>query len=285
MGNNRGNAYSHKHKKYRPDDYKYWDFSLDELISIDIPSMLNYVLSITKVKTLSYIGFSQGSAQAFGSFSRHVELGKKINIFIALAPTTKLRGFNHWLVNTFIQSKPELSYLVFGRKAFLSSVLFWRNILTRSLFTFFMDKANRFLFGWNSASIDQAEKAALYNHIYSYTSVKVVVHWFQIQQSNRFQMYDDVTHGRKQLGYRPYLPPSYNISNIRCPIALFYGGSDTLPNTSALLEDIKPVYIRKYSNLEHLCFMWSKDAHTTIFEEILELLMQHNPSLNKEKAN
>lgn len=239
--------------------------------------MINYVLEVTKVENLSYIGFSQGSAQAFGSFSRHVDLGKRINIFIALAPTTKLRGFNHWLVNTFIQSRPELSYLIFGRKSFLSSVLYWRNILTRSLFTYFMDRANNFLFGWNSANINEREKAVLYNHIYSYSSVKVVVHWFQIQQANRFQMYDDVTNGRTKPGYRSYLPPSYDVSNIRCPIALFYGGSDTLPNTSALLEDLRPVYVKKHSEFEHLCFMWSKDAHKTVFTEIVELLYKYNP--------
>src|SRR5690606_22152555 len=152
--------------------------------------------------------------------------------------TTKIKGFHHRIVNSFINSKPEFCYLIFGRKSFLSSVLFWRNILTRSLFTYLIDKCNHLLFGWTGNNIDEQEKPALYNHIYSFTSVKVVVHWFQIQQSNHFQMYDDINRGRPKYGYRHYIPPIYQVSNIKCPIALFYGGSDSLPNTSALLDDL-----------------------------------------------
>lgn len=237
--------------------------------------MINYILKVTKVPKLSYIGFSQGSAQAFGSFSRYSHLSEKINIFIALAPTTKIKGFHHRIVNAFVNSKPEICYLIFGRKSFLSSVLFWRSILTRSLFTYFIDKSNHLLFGWTSNNIDEQEKPALYNHIYSFTSVKVVVHWFQIQQSNHFQMYDDVVKGRSKYGYRHYMPPVYHVSHIKCPIALFYGGSDSLPNTNALLEDLKPVYVNKFSEYEHLCFMWGKDAHKTVFVEIIDLLEKY----------
>ena len=40
-------------------------------------------------------------------------------------------------------------------------------------------------------NIDEKEKATLYSHLYSFASVKQVVHWFQIIRHQRFQMYDE----------------------------------------------------------------------------------------------
>jgi len=50
LGNNRGNKYSYKHTHLKPSDDKFWDFSLDEQIMIDIPTMLEYVLTTTEAE-------------------------------------------------------------------------------------------------------------------------------------------------------------------------------------------------------------------------------------------
>jgi lysosomal acid lipase/cholesteryl ester hydrolase len=183
-----------------------------------------------------------------------------------------------------INLQPEIVYRIFGRRAFLSTTLFWRRILTRSLFTKLMDYSNTFLFGWTGSSFLESEKSALYNHIYSYTSVKVVAHWFQIQQAGRFQMYDDAQHTRGA-GYRPYRTPKYQLSNIKCPVALFYGGADTLPNFKSLLDELDPVYVRREPELEHLCFMWGREAHTTIFPDVVRLLRQYDPLASKSRPS
>lgn len=54
-----------------------------------------------------------------------------------------------------------------------------------------LDYCLYYLFNWTTAEIGQAEKRILYYHFYSYTSVKSIVHWFQIIRSRRFQMYND----------------------------------------------------------------------------------------------
>ncbi len=54
-----------------------------------------------------------------------------------------------------------------------------------------IDQSCKFLFGWDMANIEPADKPLLYSHIYSYSSVKSVVHWFQLMRSKRFQVYDD----------------------------------------------------------------------------------------------
>ncbi len=60
FGNVRGNRYSRAHVKYNPNhDEAFWDFSWDKMASIDLPSMIYYILNVTKHTQISYIGHSQ----------------------------------------------------------------------------------------------------------------------------------------------------------------------------------------------------------------------------------
>lgn len=43
-----------------------------------------------------------------------------------------------------------------------------------------IDGCLMYLFGWKSNQIDPVFKIAAFHHLYSYTSVKSIVHWFQI---------------------------------------------------------------------------------------------------------
>ena len=86
--------YSKKSLLLSPNSSKFWDFSLDDLCMKDIPSSLEYILDLTKPPSgkLSYIGFSQGSAQAFAALSVNPPLNEKIEVFIALAPAFSPKG-------------------------------------------------------------------------------------------------------------------------------------------------------------------------------------------------
>jgi hypothetical protein len=45
-------------------------------------------------ESLSYVGFSQGTAQAFAAFSSNPKLAAKVNLFVALAPSTRVKGIH-----------------------------------------------------------------------------------------------------------------------------------------------------------------------------------------------
>ena len=60
---------------------------MDQFALYDIPGIITYILDITKSKSLSYIGFSEGAAQAFASLSIYPNLNEQVDVFIALAPT------------------------------------------------------------------------------------------------------------------------------------------------------------------------------------------------------
>eukprot|EP00826_Nyctotherus_ovalis_P011870 TRINITY_DN13093_c0_g2_i2.p1 TRINITY_DN13093_c0_g2~~TRINITY_DN13093_c0_g2_i2.p1 ORF type:complete len:365 (+),score=73.25 TRINITY_DN13093_c0_g2_i2:84-1178(+) len=64
----RGTQYSRKHEKYRPDMEEYWDFSFEELGTIDGKTCIEYVKSVTGKKVI-YFGTSQGFMQLIAAFS------------------------------------------------------------------------------------------------------------------------------------------------------------------------------------------------------------------------
>lgn len=97
LGNFRGNMFSTGHKSLNCDEDKcFWDFSIDELVSSDLPAMIDYVLKTTDSRKLhAYIGVSQGSLSMMSLLSEKPEFSTKISKVILLAPVirlSKIRG-------------------------------------------------------------------------------------------------------------------------------------------------------------------------------------------------
>eukprot|EP01135_Chromosphaera_perkinsii_P011369 Nk52_evm14s2391 gene=Nk52_evmTU14s2391 len=276
MGNNRGNRYSCKHIKLKTSEYAFWNFSLDEYAMFDVPANLKYVMSKAQKDSVSYVGFSQGTAQAFAAFSTDPELAEKVNLFVALAPAARAKGLNSWFLKSFLDCAPDSFFLIFGHKAILPSALFWRNITSRSFFVRLIDGSVYLLFGWDSSSMSIERKKVLYAHLYSYTSVKTIVHWFQIVSGNRFQMYDEDFTGNA-VKYHGAAPPLYPVSQMKCPVAMFYGGKDQLPDFEWLMSQLpRGTYIQKVDDYEHLCFMWADSAPEKVFTKVISLLNKAN---------
>jgi len=77
-----------------------------------------------------------------------------------------------------ISASPDIIYLLFGRKSLIPSAVYWKAMLPRPAFVQLIDACLNFLFSWKTKMIDH--KAVFYGHLYSYTSVKSVVQWFQV---------------------------------------------------------------------------------------------------------
>ena len=158
LGNSRGNKYSKKHLKYATNSQKYWNFSLDEIVHFDIPAVVDYVLTATESKTLSYIGFSQGSAQIFAALSNNSCLETKINKVIALAAVLKPSPLRQTIPAALIQSSPAVLFLIFGRQSILRVAAFWARALNNKVFAKVLDISMNILFGWSSEKIDDFDK-------------------------------------------------------------------------------------------------------------------------------
>ncbi|KAH6864969.1 hypothetical protein J4E91_006677 [Alternaria rosae] len=274
LGNNRGNKYSKKSVHTPPTSSSFWNFSMDQFAFHDIPDSIAYILETTHQPSLSYIGFSQGTAQAFATLSIHPTLNEKVDVFIALAPAMSPKGVASGIVDAFVKASPDILYLAFGRKTILPSATMWQSILYPPIFVRFIDTSLRFLFNWSAVNILPEQKLAAYPHLYSYTSTKSVVHWFQIIRNGTFQMYDDeapnpITSNRSKY----YKVAKFPTKNIKTPIVLVYGGSDSLVDINVMLKELPAHTIAKeIPHYEHLDFLWAQSVHTLVFPHVFEAL-------------
>lgn len=275
LGNNRGNKYSKKSTQFASTSTKFWDFSIEEFAFHDIPNTIDYILNTTSQSSLSYIGFSQGTAQAFATLSIHPGLNDKVNVFIALAPAMSPAGLSNGIVDSLVKASPDVLFLAFGRKSILSSATMWQSILYPPIFVRLIDMSLSFLFAWYGRNITVQQKLAAYPHLYSFTSTKSVVHWFQIIRNKSFQMYDDDASNKFSVGAsnRYYKVAKFPTRNIKTPIVLVYGGSDSLVDIRVMLKELpRHTIATEIPHFEHLDFLWAQDVHHLVFPHVLESL-------------
>ncbi|QSZ37206.1 hypothetical protein DSL72_009300 [Monilinia vaccinii-corymbosi] len=285
LGNNRGNKYSKKSIHHSPSDIAFWDFSMDEFAFHDIPDTIKYILDTTSALSLSYIGFSQGTAQAFASLAVHPKLNDQVNVFIALAPAMSPAGLSNGIVDALVKASPQVLFLLFGRRSILSAATTWQSILYPPIFVRLIDMGLSFLFGWYAKNISTAQKLAAYPHLYSFTSTKSVVHWFQIIRTKSFQMYDDEPQPVLG-GVSKYTKVArFPTRNIKTPIVLLYGGSDSLVDINVMLKEL-PAHTTaiEIPHYEHLDFLWAREVEALVFPHIFDALESfYNADHSKEE--
>ncbi|KAG6381885.1 Alpha/Beta hydrolase protein [Boletus reticuloceps] len=301
LGNNRGNKYSKKSIHHGPSSSKFWNYSLDEFAWYDIPDSIEYILARTGAGSLGYVGFSQGTAQAFACVECQpaVERKSKRSGGTCACDEPCWIGYpycgctHEGVVSQFSRlshpppshcsvskcGSPTSVYLFFGRKAILSSVATWQAIIYPPIFTSIIDTALYFLFSWDSRNITTTQKTAAYAHLYSYASVKSVVHWFQIMRESTFQMFDDdvAVFGGPANSGKAYRPARFPTRNIETPILLLYGNRDSLMDIEAMVSALPASGTRakKLEGYEHLDVLWGKDIDKDVFPEVVNALRMH----------
>jgi pimeloyl-ACP methyl ester carboxylesterase len=77
VNNTRGNRHSRNHVFLDPDnDKEFWDYSFEDMAKYDQPALFNYVLDKTGVRSVSYVGHSQGTTQMFAALSENFDFFK-----------------------------------------------------------------------------------------------------------------------------------------------------------------------------------------------------------------
>lgn len=251
---------------------------MDQFAFHDIPDSIDYILATTSQSSLSYVGFSQGTAQAFATLSIHPTLNDKVDVFIALAPAMSPAGLRNGVVDALVKASPEVLFLAFGRRSILSSATMWQSILYPPIFVRIIDMSLSFLFDWSSKNISIDQKLAAYPHLYSFTSTKSVVHWFQIIRNKSFQMFDDDVQAPLSLGAsdRYYRVAKFPTRNIKTPIVLVYGGSDSLVDIKVMLKQLpRHTVAKEVPHFEHLDFLWGQEVETLVFPHVFEALSEY----------
>ncbi|GFX98849.1 hypothetical protein TNCV_1504251 [Trichonephila clavipes] len=149
LGNTRGNTYSRRHTKLRPNTDAFWDFSFDEMGAYDLPAMIDHVLNVTHQDRLAYIGHSQGTTAAFALLSENPEYNKKVKVFIALAPVASGIHITN-VVSYLAPFSRDLAFLakLFGIRDFLpnNKIMKWLSEYLCAEFEKFICENAMFLF-------------------------------------------------------------------------------------------------------------------------------------------
>ncbi|GMF44260.1 unnamed protein product [Phytophthora fragariaefolia] len=295
LGNNRGNTYSDHHVKYTSDDKEFWDFSWEDMGRFDIPAMLNHVLEVSGQDTVSLVGHSEGTTQAFVAFSENQTLAQSVSYFAALAPVA-------WLGNTKAKALKFVARIYLdkifeavGQVEFLSQNEVLQEIIGASACTLepqLCETALALVSG-DSENWNLSRVAVYLSEMPAGTSVKNMAHYAQSIRKGTFTAYNYGCSCFRPLGinlcskyicknkavYGTFDPPAFPVSNIKYPrIGFFRGENDIL--TTAIdtdhLRNAMPlstvIYDERVSDFSHMDFTWAVNANEKVYQSLLEQL-------------
>lgn len=274
FGNNRGNTYSANHTTLTPKDAKFWDFTFSEMARYDLPTSIDYALSASGAKDLTYMGHSEGTMQGFGCFSFNQTIASKVNVFVALAPVAYMNHINSTLMDVLADTRLDLLVHMVGnsilRKGALNEV---GKYTFCSWFPSICDDFINLIVG-SSHHLNNTRIPVYISQTPAGTSTKNLVHFGQGIRSKVFGEYDYGKRGN-QKAYGQDTPPQYDLAAIKVPIVLVTGGKDLLADPSdvdALIPSLAPGVVHQRihtADYAHLDFTWANDAAQLVYPQIL----------------
>ncbi|CAH8643487.1 unnamed protein product [Schistosoma margrebowiei] len=283
LGNSRGNTYSKKHKHLDSSQKEYWDFSWQEMSSYDFPATIRYIISVTKMKQLSYIGFSQGSLIAMTALDDNPELQSNINLFIAFGPVgyfANVKGIFLPLVHHYIIVQFVLKYLTRGEVLPSDDYM---KILGKYLCGFGPNLCMSVIdsiAGNDGFNTNLTRLPLIIAHSPAGTSTKNLVHFSQMIDSHLLQKFDYGQYMNRHI-YGQDDPPSYTLKNFNIPTVIYHGGNDHLCTNESidlLIQRINKtiISVNYIENYNHLGYFWSTNAVDLIYSSLLRLIEKYH---------
>ncbi|KAJ3115203.1 hypothetical protein HDU96_001049 [Phlyctochytrium bullatum] len=277
MGNNR--TCIEQHIRLSPSDAAFWNWSLDELARYDFPATLDLVRRETGYDKVAFVGHSQGNAQAFLSMLQNPAVGNKLSLFVALAPAVYIGS----LLETFpvcllMECPAELYRVLFGVKAFLPVMTLVQKIFPPYVFATLAYHMFHYLFGWTDTNWDPRNKSCYFQFTPRPQSSKAIHHWAQMGSAGVIKPFEP------NPTPKPSLPAAarkananFDVSSIRCPLAMYYGSKDTIIDGPALHKKcldggVDLVYAEVVDGYEHMDCLWSMDAKERVWKSMVKLL-------------
>ncbi|XP_060863692.1 lipase 3-like [Metopolophium dirhodum] len=289
LANCRGNTYSRKHSTMTSKQRDFWNFSLHEVGTFDLPASFEYILMKTNAPQLHYVGYSMGTSVFFIMASERPEYHHKIRSQISLAPVAylfntrssvrhiapyaeKMNIMYQWVSNgMFLPQSRMQSFLVtntYGEK--IARTLFCQKCISYAVSS---------VCGSETYIFDNKLIPLVIEHFPAGTSSKLTTHFSQLILKDSFSRYDygpimNVQH------YNSTEPPTYDLRSIQVPIALIYGKNDVLTDVEDVMRlksqlpklmDFVPV---DSPRCNHVDFLWSLDVTKQVNAKVAEILQK-----------
>jgi len=296
LGNTRGNKYSRNNTKHKPDptpfNDAFWAWSYDEMAEFDLPAMIGYVLNVTKVPKLAYVGHSQGTTQMFANLASGEvphNLRDKVSVFIAMGPVTYMNSSDGF-VALLARLDGALTLHALGIRELLPDIKLLDLFLgpycgqhPKTCESILALIVGLDLDDFNSSRID-----VYITHFMSGIGVHELIKFSQDIKTGQFKKYDFGRDGNMRK-YGTPTPPFYSLASVtRPPIGFFYGAKDPLavpkdvehtirelPPATVVARNLNPHYA-------HMDFTWGQNAVVDIYPQIMELIRRYAPTVQQE---
>uniref|UniRef100_A0A8D8RT47 Lipase 1 n=1 Tax=Cacopsylla melanoneura TaxID=428564 RepID=A0A8D8RT47_9HEMI len=276
LGSYRGGYYGRRHVKLTTEDEQFWDFSFHEHGVYDVPAMIDHIIQVTKTPRVSCIGHSMGNAVFLVMLAMRPEYNDKVQMFAGLGPFAVAHTEMDPLTRLLL---PKILEMVKFNKNTESRDLFRRRQINPlvgpcwSLPTTCLAFLTLFLGKNNDHGACANLMPVVVGYFPSGTSNNNFQHILSLRDGN-FAQFDYGTSEGNLAHYNRTSPPEYNLTRVRIPISLYYGGTDSVSSTKgmnaqvrALPNVIKASIIAGYN---HMDFILASNARQALYENILE---------------
>ncbi|MCO5582178.1 hypothetical protein L7F22_036068 [Adiantum nelumboides] len=276
IGNTRTTRFSQGHTTLQRTESAYWDWSVDDMAEQDLPAMLDLVYGMAHQK-IHYIGYSQGSQQAFAAFSQG-QLISYINKVVMLAPVAYVDhgsaplelGLFDLHVDQILQAAHVNEFSTQTRMGTQVVDLICGQTNRRCYQSWI------FLFAGENCCLNITKRELLERYETQATSVKNLAHLAQQGRRSSFTRFD---YGSSEnlRRYGSPVPPSYSIADIPPLSMLFISGlrdalADQIDVTRLIMELRSNVRSYIDPSFGHLDFILADTANTRIYDQILSFL-------------
>lgn len=234
IANFRGNFYSRKHKDLdvlrQPKEF--FDYSFHEMGLYDIPAAVDYILNVTRTRSLHYLGLSQGAISFLVFASEKPEYTPKIRLASLMAPgafpentTSLIKPIVNGILKAFKEYNKNGIYETPG-------VEIIQTILSKcgkeDLFGMLCKLGvNLVSLGIDYSQINQEDLPIIGMNFPNPFGLKEVEHFIHLIRNGGFRKFD-YGFEKNLLRWGDALPLEYNLSIIKIPIALYFGKNDGL---------------------------------------------------------
>ncbi|CAD6186674.1 unnamed protein product [Caenorhabditis auriculariae] len=293
IANSRGTPASQKHIGFGPDDKRFWNFSFDEMARYDLTASIKYVLQTTSREDLYYIGHSQGTMIMFAKLADDASFNKKIRQFHALAPVASVShigGLFKLLGKRFLEFAEvlldRLPYTPLTFPKWVQKLIGW--ICSQSRLENICSLEIGFIDG-NEKMFNLTRLGVYLCHTPAATSLKDLLHWMQLMDSQKVQKYDYGAKGNMDQ-YGQETPPVYDLTKIRTPTFLYWSKDDILADTDDIRDSILAKMNGTIANstelphYSHMDFVFGVNAAQDIYMSMIET-MRRDDNQRRKKLN
>lgn len=275
LGNNRC-GFHPSHVKLGSMNLGMWSWRIQELGTLDVPCLVDFVRSKRGVDKIAFVAHSQGTAQTFLALAKDSlpELGTKLSSFCALSPavyTGPLVG--RWFLSFLRHFSLPVYRLFFGYLSYMPLMMIMPKVMSTRLYSHLGYSMFRYMFQWNDKLWDPRyrDRQLLFSPVY--VSAELMYWWL----------------GKGGFASRGCLfnheSPDHPWFDSRFPpLQLVVPGADNMVDPYKLINRMKQVEkfiqhveVTEISEYSHLDVLWATDVIHKVGVPMLKFIRQTLP--------